>query len=42
MRFLADVGVSLSTVKILREEGHDAVHLNDLLKKEIEIIEAMK
>ena len=29
MRFLVDVGVSLSTVKVLREEGHDAVHLRE-------------
>lgn len=29
MRFLADVGVSLSTVRALRQEGHDAVHLRE-------------
>ena len=29
MRFLVDVGVSLSTVKVLREKGHDAVHLRE-------------
>ncbi len=29
MRFLADVGVSLTTVKALRQEGHDAVHLRE-------------
>ena len=29
MRFLADVGVSMSTVQSLREKGHDAVHLRE-------------
>lgn len=29
MKFLADVGISMSTVRSLREEGHDAVHLSD-------------
>jgi predicted nuclease of predicted toxin-antitoxin system len=29
VRFLADMGVSLSTVRHLREAGHDAVHLRD-------------
>lgn len=29
MRFLADMGVSESVVKWLRETGHDAVHLRD-------------
>ncbi len=29
MRFLADVGVSVSTVRSLRAEGHDAVHLRE-------------
>lgn len=30
MRFLADMGVSLSVVHYLRTEGHDAVHLREL------------
>ena len=30
MRFLADMGVSTLTVKWLRNEGHDAVHLREL------------
>jgi predicted nuclease of predicted toxin-antitoxin system len=30
MRFLADMGVSLSVVQYLRTEGHDAVHLREL------------
>jgi len=30
MRFLADMGVSTLTVKWLRSEGHDAVHLREL------------
>lgn len=30
MRFLADMGVSMSTVVTLREDGHDAVHLREL------------
>lgn len=29
MRFLADMGVSSTTVGALRVEGHDAVHLRD-------------
>jgi predicted nuclease of predicted toxin-antitoxin system len=29
MKFLADVGVSLNTVRALRELGHDAVHLRE-------------
>ena len=29
MRFLADMGVSQRTVKWLREQGHDAVHLRE-------------
>ncbi|MBL8235143.1 MAG: DUF5615 family PIN-like protein [Bryobacterales bacterium] len=29
MRFLADMGVSLTTVEALRGAGHDAVHLRD-------------
>lgn len=29
MRFLADMGVSLSTVRALRAEGHDAIHLRE-------------
>ena len=29
MKFLADVGISMSTVRALRHEGHDAVHLSD-------------
>lgn len=29
MRFLADMGISISVVKWLRETGHDAVHLTD-------------
>lgn len=30
MRFLADMGVSMSVVQYLRMEGHDAVHLREL------------
>lgn len=29
MKFLADMGVSMSTVKALRQREHDAVHLRD-------------
>lgn len=29
MRFLADMGVSSSTVRALKEDGHDAIHLRD-------------
>lgn len=29
MRFLADMGLSQSTVKWLREQGHDAVHVRE-------------
>ena len=29
MRFLADMGVSITTVHALREAGHDAVHLRE-------------
>ena len=29
MKFLADMGVSMSTVASLRDAGHDAVHLRD-------------
>ena len=29
MRFLADMGVSLTTVEALRRANHDAVHLRD-------------
>ncbi|MDH3688385.1 MAG: DUF5615 family PIN-like protein [Gammaproteobacteria bacterium] len=29
MKFLADVGISLSTVEALRKAGHDARHLRD-------------
>jgi len=29
MRFLADVGVSISTVSALRNAGHDVVHLRE-------------
>lgn len=29
MKFLADMGVSMSTVSALRQLGHDAVHLRD-------------
>ena len=29
MKFLADMGVSMSTVQTLRDAGHDAVHLRD-------------
>lgn len=29
MKFLADMGVSMSTVQSLRETGHDAVHLRE-------------
>ena len=36
MKFLADMGVSESTIASLREAGHDSVHLRDegLLKME--------
>lgn len=30
MRFLADMGISLRTVRWLREQGHDVVHLHEL------------
>jgi predicted nuclease of predicted toxin-antitoxin system len=30
VRFLADMGVSMSVVQYLRTEGHDAVHLREL------------
>lgn len=30
MRFLADMGISASTVRALREGGHDAVHLPEV------------
>ena len=30
MRFLADMGVSMSTVRALRAQGHEAVHLREL------------
>ena len=29
MRFLADMGVALSTVQALREHGHEALHLQE-------------
>lgn len=29
MKFLADVGVSMSTVRALRDAGHDAAHLRE-------------
>lgn len=29
MKFLADMGISVSTVQALRSDGHDAVHLRD-------------
>ncbi len=29
MKFLADMGVSVSTVRRLRDHGHDAVHLRE-------------
>ena len=29
MKFLADMGVSVSTIASLREAGHDSVHLRD-------------
>lgn len=29
MKFLCDMGVSMSTVKALRERGHDALHLRE-------------
>jgi predicted nuclease of predicted toxin-antitoxin system len=29
MKFLADVGISMSTAWALRQEGHDTVHLRD-------------
>ena len=29
MKFLADMGVSMSTVRALREKGHDALHLRE-------------
>ncbi|MFI5340703.1 MAG: DUF5615 family PIN-like protein [Candidatus Methylomirabilales bacterium] len=30
MRFLADMGVALSTVQALRDRGHDALHLQEV------------
>jgi predicted nuclease of predicted toxin-antitoxin system len=30
VRFLADMGVALSTVRALRERGHDALHLHEV------------
>jgi predicted nuclease of predicted toxin-antitoxin system len=29
MKFLADVGVSMTTVRVLREHGHEVVHLRE-------------
>jgi predicted nuclease of predicted toxin-antitoxin system len=29
MKFLADMGVSMSTVRSLREQGHEAIHLRE-------------
>ena len=29
MRFLADMGISMSTVEALRQEGHEVVHLRE-------------
>ncbi len=29
MRFLADMGVSMSTVRMLRDRGHEAIHLRE-------------
>jgi predicted nuclease of predicted toxin-antitoxin system len=29
MKFLADMGISMSTVQALRDAGHDAVHLRE-------------
>ena len=29
MKFLSDMGISMSTVRSLREDGHDAVHLRE-------------
>ncbi|CAD5925990.1 DUF5615 family PIN-like protein [Planktothrix agardhii] len=29
MKFLADMGVSPLTVKVLRQQGYDAVHLSE-------------
>ena len=42
MKFLADMGISMSTVVSLRDAGHDSVHLRDegLLKmKDAEILD---
>ena len=33
MKFLADMGISVSTVESLREQAHDAIHLRDELMK---------
>ena len=30
MRFLADMGISVTTVRALRQRGHDAVHAGEL------------
>lgn len=30
MRFLADLGIAQATVRWLRDQGHDAVHLREL------------
>jgi predicted nuclease of predicted toxin-antitoxin system len=29
MKFLADLGVSMATVRVLREDGHEVVHLGE-------------
>lgn len=29
MKFLADMGVSMSTVRVLRQFGHDVTHLRE-------------
>lgn len=30
MRFLADMGIALSTVRALRERGHEAIHVREI------------
>jgi len=39
MRFLADAGISPRTVEFLRQRGHDAVHVRELLLQRASDIE---
>ena len=29
MKFLADLGVSMTTARVLREDGHEVIHLRE-------------